>query len=132
MCNKSVNTFPSIAQIVAECYKTQENCIVDACPFVFDSVPDWYKTHESVIKLFLLILLWQNIALNRYKTQEMYDKAVDDFISIIKFAPDCLLQVKWWKASQCFIASCFNAFINTLFWRRFWWCYIFNWWSAYS
>ena len=40
----------------------------------------------------------------------MYDKAVDDFISIIKFAPDCLLQVKWWKASQCFIASCFYKY----------------------
>ena len=50
MCNKSVNNFPSKAQIVAECYKTQENCIVDACPFVFDSVPDWYKTQEMCNK----------------------------------------------------------------------------------
>ena len=38
MCNKAVGTYPSAAQFVSECYKSQEMCdkAVDSCPFVFD------------------------------------------------------------------------------------------------
>ena len=46
---------------------------VTTCPFLFDYVPDWYKT------------------------QEMFDKAVDVFLPKLKLVPNWLSQVKWLK-----------------------------------
>ena len=43
---------------------------VNTCPFLFDYVPDWYKT------------------------QEMFDKAVDVFLPKLKLVPNWLSQVK--------------------------------------
>ena len=45
MSNKTANTYPSAIQLApAKC--VLRNCVkaVDTCPFVFDSVPDQYKT----------------------------------------------------------------------------------------
>ena len=48
MCDKAVDTHNSTVKYVLECYKSQEMCYeaVPRCFFVFDSVPDQYKTQE--------------------------------------------------------------------------------------
>ena len=48
MCDKAVDTHPSTKQFVPKCYKTQEMFYkgVHRCVFVFDSIPDQYKTQE--------------------------------------------------------------------------------------
>ena len=66
MCDKTVDTYPSIKKYVPDRCKTQEMCdkANDRWPFVFDSVP------------------------NQYKTQGMCNKGVDDFLPALKFVPD--------------------------------------------
>ena len=46
MCVKNVNDYPSAIQFVPECYQAQEMRVraVNTRSFVFDSVPDRYKT----------------------------------------------------------------------------------------
>ena len=46
MCNKAVGIYSTAMQFVPECYTSQEiyDKAVDACYFVFDSVPDQYMT----------------------------------------------------------------------------------------
>ena len=72
MCNKSVITSPSAIKSVSKCYKTQEMCdkAVDTCHFLFDFVPDRYKTKKWMIKLFL------KYSFNKYKTKEICEKAI--------------------------------------------------------
>ena len=48
---------------------------VDTCFFVFNSVPD------------------------KYKTQDMSDTTIDDFLPALKLFPIGLLQVRWLKTS---------------------------------
>ena len=69
---------------------------VDTCPFVFDSVPDQYKTQEMCDKAFTNdpFMIY---CLYRYKTQEMCDEAVDDFLSALKSFPDWFVQSKMIK-----------------------------------
>ena len=45
MCDKAVNTYPSIIKVVPEYYKTQEmyDKAVHRCIFPFDSIRYWYK-----------------------------------------------------------------------------------------
>ena len=46
MCDKAVHTYPSTLKVIPERCKTQEMCnkAVNRCFFVFDSVPEGYKT----------------------------------------------------------------------------------------
>ena len=46
MCDKAVDAYPSTIKFVPKCFVTQEMCekAVDKCFFVFDSIPDQYKT----------------------------------------------------------------------------------------
>ena len=46
MRNKVLNSYLSKIQFVPEYYKSQELCdkVVDSCLFIFDSIPDKYKT----------------------------------------------------------------------------------------
>ena len=63
MCNKAVATYPSSMQIVSKCYKSQKisDKAVDACRFVFDSVPDLYVSlKKGLIELFPKKLLCLN------------------------------------------------------------------------
>ena len=48
MCNRAVDNYDHALENSNECRKTQEMCheAVDTCPFVFDSIPDQYKTQE--------------------------------------------------------------------------------------
>ena len=48
MCNRAVDNYAHALENSNECRKTQEMCheAVDTCPFVFDSIPDQYKTQE--------------------------------------------------------------------------------------
>ena len=68
--------------------------------FVFDFIPDWYKTQEICEKgasedPFLIVY-----CSDRYKTQRMCDDAVDDSLAALKFVPDCFSALK-------FIPDCF-------------------------
>ena len=67
---------------------------VDTCPFVFDSVPDRYKTqemHDTVVSKEPFVLKCCN---DNYKIQEMRDKAVGAFLTTHKFVPDLFVTNK--------------------------------------
>ena len=46
-----------------------------------------------------------NYCLDRCKTHEMYDKAVDSFLLTLKFVPDCFVTSKMIKKLDCAIFS---------------------------
>ena len=57
---------------------------LNRCFFVFDSIPDQYKTQVIYVSLFLYIL-FNSLS---YKSQKKYDEAVDDCLAVLKFIPD--------------------------------------------
>ena len=67
---------------------------VDTCPFVFESVPDQYKTQEVFNKAVSVYPFMLKYYLDRYKTQKVYDKAVDDFIPALKIVRNWLFTSK--------------------------------------
>ena len=67
---------------------------VDTCPFVSDSVPDWYQTQEMCDEIVFEDLFTLKHCLDRYKTQEMCNKAINTFLLTLKFVPD------WFVASK--------------------------------
>ena len=75
---------------------TQEVCDkpVNRCYFVFDSIPDWYKTQETYEKVvsenpFLIVY-----CPDKYKALRMCRKAVDHSLAAFNLFPIDLLQVK--------------------------------------
>ena len=60
---------------------------VDTCPFESDSVPDCYITQGLSDKLVSKAPFMLKHCLDKYKTEEMCDKAVDLCIPALKFAP---------------------------------------------
>ena len=40
---------------------------------------------------------------DQYKAQQTCDEAVEDCLAALKFVPDWLLQVKWFKTYYCFL-----------------------------
>ena len=73
--------------------------------FVFDSVPDRYKTEELwniVVSKDALILIY---CPNRYKTQKIYDEARDDCLAASKYILD------WFVTSK--MLEKFHAALNT-------------------
>ena len=65
------------------CYKA-----VTTCPFVFDSIPDRYKTQEMVNNVGSEDPYMLKYCLYKYKTQEMCDKAVNSYLLALNFVPD--------------------------------------------
>ena len=59
----------------------------DACSFVFvfDSLPDRYKTQERWDKTFSEDSFTLKYCLDKYKTQEICDKAVDNVLPTLRF-----------------------------------------------
>ena len=92
MCNKDVDSSPSVIKFILECCKTQEvlNKIVYFCLFIYDSVPDWFKTREMCDKVVFKYPFMLKYCLDRYNTQKMCHIAVDACLSAIKFVSDLL------------------------------------------
>ena len=65
-------------------------CITAAniCSFIFDSVPNQYKTQEMCDKAVDNYPSTKKYVPDRYKTQEISDKAVDDNPDALEFVPD--------------------------------------------
>ena len=61
---------------------------VDACPYIFRSIPDWFKTQNMCDKAFSGDSFILKYCLDRYKTQKICDKAVDNFLSTLPFVPE--------------------------------------------
>ena len=66
MHDKAADTFPSTIKFVPECWKTKELChrTVHRWFFVFDSIPDKYKTQEIcnlpffIFSIHFILYLW--------------------------------------------------------------------------
>ena len=60
---------------------------VDTCLFVFDFVPDWYKTQEicDCDKVALKASFMLKYYRDRYKNKQMCGKAVHTFLPTLKF-----------------------------------------------
>ena len=73
MSNKTVNTYLSAIQFVADRYKTQKICVeaVDTCFLVFDSVSDQWKTRKMSDKLVSNNPFMLKCCLDIYQTQEI-------------------------------------------------------------
>ena len=88
MCDKAVSTYPSTIKFVSELIMTQGMCSKAVNFFVFDSIPDRYKTQEmcdrAVSEDPFLIVYCPDI----YKTQRMRDEAVDDSLAALKLIFD--------------------------------------------
>ena len=67
---------------------------VNRCFFVFGSILDWYEFYEMsdsiVSEDHFLIIYWSD----KYKTQRMCDKDVDDSPAALKLIPD------WFNTSK--------------------------------
>ena len=59
----------------------------DTCLFVFAFVPDWYKTQEMCTVLSVETFM-SKYCFDRYKTQLMWNKIVDNFQSTSKLISD--------------------------------------------
>ena len=57
----------------------------DTCSFVFDSVPDQYKTLEMNDKGAFKDPFMLQYCLDKYKTPETCDKALDTFLPTLEF-----------------------------------------------
>ena len=71
------------------CYRAVHRCF-----FVFDSIPDQYKTQEIcdlAVSLYPFLILYYP---DKYITQRMWDEAVDDSLVALKCILIGMLQVK--------------------------------------
>ena len=76
------NSFLNAIQL-RKCVKAADNC-----PYVFDSVPDHFKTQEICDQAVSKDPFMIQYCLDKYKTQEICDRAVNSFLPALKFAPD--------------------------------------------
>ena len=67
---------------------------IDKYPFVFDFVPDQYKTQEMCDTIVSNYPFKLKYCHHKCKTQENCNKAVDDFLSALKFVPDWFVTCK--------------------------------------
>ena len=68
---------------------------VDTPPFVFVSVPDWYKTQEMCDKDISNDTFVLKYCIDRQRTQKIFDKTIDDFLPA--FVPDWFVTSKMIK-----------------------------------
>ena len=88
------------------------NQAVKICFFVFDSIPDQYKTQEIcdlVVPLYPSLIVYCPDKI--YITQRMCDEAVDDSLAALKLILVGILQVKRFKnfillCTEMMIYSC--------------------------
>ena len=95
MCDKAVNTYPSIIQFVPECYSAQEICDKAVnrcfCLYLFEMCYG-VVSEDNFLIIYRLIVYCHD----KYRTQRMCDEAVDDCLAAMKFIPD------WFAISKCF------------------------------
>ena len=70
---------------------------VNKCHFVFDSIPDQFKTQEMRNKIIFDGPFKLKYCHDRHKTQEMCDKVVDNFLPALKFATNWFVTSKMIK-----------------------------------
>ena len=76
---------------------------VDTCPFVFDSVPNQYKTQEMCNKVVSKNPFMLKYCLDRYEIEEMLDKVADAFLPTLKVFLNWLVTSKMIKTWRGFI-----------------------------
>ena len=62
--------------------------------FVFDSIPDRYKTQEMYDRVVSEDPFLRIYCPDKCKTQRMCDKAVDDYLAALKLIPDLFVTSK--------------------------------------
>ena len=99
MCNEAVDTYYSIIKFVPECFMTQEYVINqltdDFLYFILFLINK--KLKKYVIELLLKILFLMVYCLDKYKTKEMCDKAIDDSLAALALIPDSFVTSKMIK-----------------------------------
>ena len=89
MRNNVDNTYPSTMRFVLEYYKTQKmsDSLVIFCAFLFDSVPNLFKTKEMYKRV-----ASEDFFPYRYKTQHMCDEAVGSYLARLKITLDWFVE----------------------------------------
>ena len=105
MCEKAVDTHPSTIQCVSKCYKTEEICYKAINRFFLYLILFPINTKEIVLSLHMFPIIY---CPDKYKTQKMYDEAVDDFLEALG-----LLQVKWLKSLLLCMQVIVYSFLTT-------------------
>ena len=75
---------------------TRQMCdnAVNGCFFVFDSIPNWYKTLEMRNRALFEDRFLIVYCLNKYIIQRMCDNAVDDSLEALKVIPNSFVTSK--------------------------------------
>ena len=89
MCNKAVDNYPDALKFVSECYKIKKIWykVVDTCPTTIKYVSESYKTHETCYKAVHRVFLFDYIP-DQYKTQEICDIFFSLYSFLKIFCPD--------------------------------------------
>ena len=99
MCNEAVDTYYSVIKFVPECFMTQEyvinHLIDDFLYFILFLINKKLKKYvtELLLKILFLIVYF----LDKYKTKEMCDKAIDDSLAAFALIPDSFVTSKMIK-----------------------------------
>ena len=90
MCNQAVDNYVDASESVPKCFKPQEICdkAADNFHFVFNSFAALYKNLKMCDKPFFEDCFMLKYCLHRHKTQELFNKTVDNVIPILEFVPD--------------------------------------------
>ena len=84
---------------------------VNRCFFVFDSIPDRYKTQEMCARVVSEDFCLMVYCHEKYKTQRICDEAVDDYLAALKYIPD------WFVTSKIlrnFLLLCTQMIIDSI------------------
>ena len=97
--NRKSSYYPHALKYAPDCYMTQGMCekAVDTSPFMLYYTPNCYKTQEMGEKTVSKEHFTLKYCLNRCETQEMCDSAVDAYVPLSKFVPDCFVTKKMLK-----------------------------------
>ena len=108
---KYVDNYPPPLEFIPECFMTREMCdnAVNGWFFVFNSIPNWYKTLEMRNRAlfedpFLIVY-----CLNKYIIQRLCDKAADDSLEALKVIPNLFVTS---KTFYCFASRWNMPFFN--------------------
>ena len=102
MCNKSVDTCPFVFNSVPDRYKTQEICYkaVSKDPFMLKYCHDRYKTPEKRDKAVSKYPFQLKYCHDRYKIQELCDKTAHNFLPALTFVPNWFVRSNMVKKLQ--------------------------------
>ena len=93
---------------------------VSTCPFILDSVPDWYITQELCDNIVYKKALMIKHFHDKYKTQKMCDKAVDAYLLALEFFSDWFFKSKMIEKLDSSVFSNDNI---VFWWFRLWFWY---------